>query len=1457
MAPLNLRAMFARSLLLLSLFSASPLLAAERLFDGKSLQGWEGDAKWWRVEDGALTGGSKTEKVPHNFFLATARSFQNFDLRLKLKLTGDPQTGMINSGVQIRSLRVPNNTEMSGYQVDAGDGWWGKMYDESRRNKVIAEAANLGAVNAAVKKGEWNEFRIRAEGERIQSWINGVPALDYTESHPDIAQDGRIAIQIHSGGMATVQVKDVTIDELPKTKEAPTWEKLGGIEAARAKVAPPKKTSDAGSMKEGNTAAAKARTPEEERASFKVPDGFEVELIAAEEPGQGIGKFVPIAFDQRGAIWTTTALEYPVDGNENPAAADALYKSKAKDKVLVYDRDPKSPTGYAKKARVFAEGLAIPLGVLPYKKGCYVQHGHDIAFLEDTDGDGKSDKRTVILTGFGVQDSHLFPHQFLRAPGGWIWTAQGLFNKSAVKTKEGKTVEFDMCRMAKFRPDGSQFEATSVGPNNIWGLVLNGTGEAFIQEANDYGYPVMPFHEYAYYPGGAERLAKSYQPPFPHTADFRMGGTGLSGLALTDAAGPFPEEWRDLMLVANPITNRIQAIKMHREGGRWRLQQKPDLLVSEDPWFRPVAITIGPDGYLYIVDWYNKIISHNEVSRNHPDRDKTRGRIWRVKPKNAEPVTVPDFTKMSEGELVARLGGSSLTRSHLAWQTLADRANEATLKQLQGVALDKYASPERRIQALWVLAEKKKASSALDELLLDAEPNIRREAAKVVLFASDAKKEGGDGLLTRAKLLARLQDDSDPQVRAAAIQQLGAGLDRLDQKSVADASGVWIKLMLAFAQPPLEEPTAPSSRGGKSVKVREAYDRDYERFLVRMYLEKHSAAVQKFLDSRESEDLPVEARTLAALALEPKLSAPRLAKLVPQLQRPLGQEELLRLAEFSDQEGAGETLRKVLSDTATNGPALEALLAVKSRLDAPRLAPLLADAASRLLNSKEPTDVDLAVRVISGFSIRDVEPALVMLAHDKTHAGAALRALGELGSDQVDLFVSAARHAVDPVARDEAMMALASSKVPAAPKRALELYPQLHPSQRRAMLARLSTTKPGASAIAAALNSSQLAKADVDFSVLDRLQAVLGPKDPALNKLVESYGALFRPVLTLDGKDEAWSQTDVVLEDSCTIETWMKLEPQKRKIGNADGIFGAMGQVDINFFGEKLRIYAFPPLNDVVVSKKPITPGVWTHVAATRSASGIWKLYLDGELDATSTKPAPGKIENPRIAWTVAKNGTQGTLAEFRIWDRERTADEVRKSSDRSLPAETEGLVFSSGEGEWGQLQAGAKIIKTSDYPPILSEAEVKALDAKYVKYRQLAGEKGDAGRGQALAAVCTACHLIGSAGGNIGPNLSGAGAMGTEAILRNILQPNAAMENGYRIYRVELKSGELLDALFVSEDPAAVVIRTPGGDDRRIPKSDVREAKFLRRSLMPEGLLDGLTDEQVRDLFAYLQTLK
>jgi len=171
-------------------------------------------------------------------------------------------------------------------------------------------------------------------------------------------------------------------------------------------------------------------------------------------------------------------------------------------------------------------------------------------------------------------------------------------------------------------------------------------------------------------------------------------------------------------------------------------------------------------------------------------------------------------------------------------------------------------------------------------------------------------------------------------------------------------------------------------------------------------------------------------------------------------------------------------------------------------------------------------------------------------------------------------------------------------------------------------------------------------------------------------------------------------------------------------------------------------------------------------------------------------------------------------------------------------------------------MNQGARITKTLDTPPLLTEEQAKALDAKFSHYTALAA-KGQAENGKALSALCIACHQIGNTGGQIGPNLSGAGAMGLEAVLRNILTPNAAMEPGYRIFRLEMNNGDLTDAFYVGEDPQAYVIRQPGIPDKRVNKKDVRKTQYIRRSLMPEGLLDALQDQQVADLLAYLMTLK
>lgn len=1486
-------------------FLSSTALHAEpvSLFDGKTLDGWDFDPAMWRVEDGCITGGSTTEKIKKNDFISTKKSFQNFELKLKIKCSGDPKTGMINSGIQIRSVR--DGTHMSGYQVDCGAGWFGKIYDEHRRNKVIwaPTPEQQAALDKVVDVFGWNEYRIRAEGPRIQTWINGVHCIDYTETDPNIALDGHIAPQVHSGGICLVQVKDVTIEELPATPGAPTWQTVKKVShVTPVKPAPKRDISY-------NDVQGTAKTAAEQQKLFHLPEGYEIELVVQES--EGIGKFVSVYFDQRGRLWTQTALEYPVDANENPAAAEALYAGKGKDKVLVYLRESlnaKIPAGGLTHPTVFADGLAIPLGILPWGNGetCYVQHGHDLKLYKDTNGDGKADTFDVILTGFGVQDSHLFPHQFTRAPGGWIWMAQGLFNHSKVhKSGSEVIVDWPMCSMARMRPDGSEFEVISTGPNNIWGLVITGEGEAFIQEANDYGYPVMPFHEYAYYPSGTERLKKSYQPDFPPQADFRMGGTGLSGLALIESGPLKDQQAAHTMAVANPIISKVQTIAMHRDGAYWKLAQLPDLITCDDPFFRPVALTNGPDGCIYIVDWYNKIISHNEVPRNHPDRDKTRGRIWRVKPRSdgfqpsaktetagsRHSLLIPDFTKLSTEELVAMLGKEPVGKAHLAWQTLCDNEAAIDREKLRLIAHDPRAPSAKRTQVLWTWEEIDRHAPVAD---LSYSPNwiipflespnwqLRREGVRafgdrfdlIPINITDTEMSADkDGFFSgkwaeemvdhyrkahrgMSITLPNLHSDPTPQVRTSLVKTLGRMLGKVKSaEKNQDLLSTTISVLLQAAKPSLTNgPTIASARGNKQIPVREAYDREFERFLVRMFLERRPDVVAKFLDSEAAAKLPVEARVLASLALEPKSSASRVAKLLPQLERAPNDEELLRLAQFPNEPGVGEALKALLTNEKSRAAVAENLLAQRTKLDAKQIAPLLSETAKQMLRSADALVRNQSLGLISGFQLGALEADLIALL--KTDPGGrgvrapVLQTLRDLRSGEADLFASLAKSDPDPLTRDAALEALAASRAPDAGKKLLALYPSLKSSQRRSALHTLSSSKAGAKSIVTALLDKSLPQTDLDGPTVERLATVLGD-DSMLQQLQQQLGGVFREVLLLDGQDSAWVDSKITLDGPFTVEAWVRLAPD---IGNEDSLLGSQGQIDLNFFQSKFRVWIGEKgLHDVCISTKPITPDLWTHLAVTRDAQGVFHIYQNGELDATGTKTTMAKFENCKIGWSGPKRGTEGAMMEFRVWKAARSAAEIRGSFDRTYAAhESHKTYLKAGE----KLGQGARLAKTIDTPPLLTEEAAKALDAKFTKYTALAA-KGHAETGKVLSALCLACHQIGSAGGQIGPNLSGAGAMGLEAVLRNILTPNAAMEPGYRVFRVEMKNGDLIDAFFVSEDKDAIIIRLPGVPDRRLNKADIRSTKYIRRSLMPEGLLDALPDQQVADLLAYLMTLR
>ena len=532
---------------------------------------------------------------------------------------------------------------------------------------------------------------------------------------------------------------------------------------------------------------------------------------------------------------------------------------------------------------------------------------------------------------------------------------------------------------------------------------------------------------------------------------------------------------------------------------------------------------------------------------------------------------------------------------------------------------------------------------------------------------------------------------------------------------------------------------------------------------------------------------------------------------------------------------------------------LQALLRLKTRFDTRTLEPLLTEAAGKLLTDNP----DLALQMIAAFSLTHLETAVANLPPSP----GMLLALKELGSKRSDLFIPLTK-SPDPKLRDAALAALTST-----PDKLFPLWPGLNAAQRRAALESLAASPASAAMLVGAVLEGKISRDELNGPLVERLQAVL-KGDAALGTLLDSMSGLFASVLELNGTEQAWVDSKIVLEGPFTVEAWVKLASD---IGNQDSLLGAPGQLDLNFYDSRLRVWVGGGLHDVAVASKPITPMVWTHVAVTRTAAGKWRIYQNGEPNGKGTQDDGRTYQNLAIGRSNAPLGTNGQFTEYRVWNICRSPEQIMAGFDRTglkpradppavvntAPA-TSDLVYYQPLGvAWEANSKGAREVRTMDFPSLVTPGAAKALDEKFAHYRALAEKLGDPDKGRILGAVCTACHLVGNAGGQIGPNLSSAGAMGTESLLRNILTPNAAMEPGYRVFRVEITDGSLREGFLAAEEETAIVMRIPGTGDQRIPRDQIRHSSFTKRSLMPEGLEQTYTPEQWTDLFAWLKSLR
>lgn len=498
------------------------------------------------------------------------------------------------------------------------------------------------------------------------------------------------------------------------------------LKAFRATSVPPQKMVRQKQFTEGmgNTLDAKARSMKEQLALFHLPEGFVIENVSHEK--LGAIKPISLGFDDASRLWTQTASEYPNDNNPS------RFKLKGNDKILVFSKphltDPQTP-------KIFADGLVMPISVLPHDDGIHVIHGTEILKFNDTNSDGKADRITTLMSGFGVKDSHTFAHRLTRGPGNWIYFSQGVHSTGTITTSDGKQTPLNQALVGRYQPNGTRLKIIGEGMNNIWAWAINREGRTFIHEANDLGYSQAAFERDATYPSFLATTSRNPLQHPPTSADLGLDGTGFCGIA-TAGTSPrdFPAEWRDFNFVANPITGEINTVSHSvDELGNHRFKRETDLVTCEDPMFRPVNVGFGPDGCLYIADWYNRTISHGTTTRNLTKHARTLGRIWRVRHQTQQPITPPNVESAPTSKLPDHLVSGNLWERRAALHQIGKRQAKELIPSLTQLILSSKASDSSRIHALWALESLSHFHHPIWESLIASDnQNVRHEALRTL-----------------------------------------------------------------------------------------------------------------------------------------------------------------------------------------------------------------------------------------------------------------------------------------------------------------------------------------------------------------------------------------------------------------------------------------------------------------------------------------------------------------------------------------------------------------------------------------------------------------------------------------------------------------------------------------------------------------------------------------------------
>ncbi len=1134
-------------------------------------------------------------------------------------------------------------------------------------------------------------------------------------------------------------------------------------------------------------------SPEDERKAFHLPAGFEIQLVAAEPD---ILKPMNLAFDGRGRLWVTDTTEYPYAAKEGAPARDSI-------KVL----EDADGDGRAEKVSTFADGLNIPIGLYPYRSGVVAFSIPNIYRFEDTDGDGRADRREVLYGPFDTtRDTHGMNNSFVRGFDGWVYACHGFSNESRVQGKDGHIVRMQSGNIYRFRLDGSRIEQFAWGQVNPFGMAIDSLGDLYTADCHSKPLTLLLRGGYT------ESFGKPHDGLgfVPQILRHDHGSTAIAGCA-SYSAEDFPPEYRRSLYLGNVMTSRVHRDSLHYDGGSVKAKEEREFVTTDDPWFRPVDLRLGPDGALYIADFYNRIIGHYEVRLDHPGRDRHRGRIWRIAYRGEgarKPGRPIDLAAASVEKLIESLASPNLTVRLLATDQLSDRIGEAAVESLRRALGSRGLAAEDargKVNTLWTLHR----LGALDESLLkpaaaDLDPVVRIHAQRI-LSETDSWTAGH---------------------RAMALQALSGG-EGLLVRAAADAIG----------RHPAAENVRPLLDALRSAPAADVHRIHGIRIALRNQLRADGVLAAIRREGIGDDDRGRLASVL--LAVPTPESA---AVLLDHIQR-----------------------------TDVDRAALAGILRHAARhVEAARI-----DEVSAVARKRVSDDLDLQIELIQpihqGVVERGSDPPPGLIEWARALAGRLLDSAPAAGSSWTLLaapFPSGARAErrlrgwdLEPRASEDgagdvpflSSLPLGEKYTGAIRSRPFSLPPQLtfficghlgfpeSPALPK-NLARLRLEETGEVLSEALAPRSDRARR-VEWNVAKHAgeQGFIEVVD-GLDLDAYAWVAVARfdpPVVSVPAASPAVAlrRTELAARLVETLKL-VELAPRLRRLleeGSGEPAARSAAARAFTSIEPEDRLPALTRLVGEVEIPPRLERAVCEAVARRRTEQ--W----DGLL-REGMKAAPGGLQSALAARLAAARGGASLLLAM-------VAEGIASPRLLQNPVLRRQIAASGAAGSEMETEARLEEL-TASLPPQSDESQRRIED----KRKGFAQAEVSAARGKAVfAKSCAPCHKVGGEGAVIGPQLDGIGNRGVERLLEDILDPNRNVDAAFGVTTYLLKDGQVLLGLFRREEGQAVVVADTTGKEITLQRGRIAREEKSRMSLMPESLVETIPPADFFDLIAYL----